>query len=59
MAKKGDHVDPTEGATPLSLIPSEFMCLGKQHIHEWVQAYLELLDKVPEVSRSWLRISPI
>jgi hypothetical protein len=42
MAKKGDHVGPTEGATPLSLIPSEFMCLGKQHIHECVQAHLEL-----------------
>jgi hypothetical protein len=27
MAKKEYHFEPTEGATPLSLIPSEFMGL--------------------------------
>jgi hypothetical protein len=54
MAKKEYHFEPTEGVTPLSLIPSEFMALGRQHVHECVQAHSELLDRVQEVNRSWL-----
>jgi hypothetical protein len=54
MAKKEYHFEPTEGVTPLSLIPSEFMTLGRQHVHECVRAHSELLDRVQEVNRSWL-----
>jgi hypothetical protein len=54
MAKKEYHFEPTEGATPFSVIPSEFMTLGKQHIHECVKAHSELLDRVQEATRSWL-----
>jgi hypothetical protein len=50
MAKKEYHL----GATPLSLIPSEFTALGQQHIHECVKTHAELLDRVQEASRSWL-----
>jgi hypothetical protein len=54
MVKKEHHFEPTEGATPFSVIPSEFMTLGKQHIHECVKAQSELLDTVQEATRSWL-----
>jgi hypothetical protein len=54
MARQEYQVEPTEGVTPLSLIPSEFMTLGRQHVHECMQAHSELLDRVQEVNRSWL-----
>jgi hypothetical protein len=55
MARKEYHTDQTEGATPLSLIPSAFMTMGRQHIHECVKAHSELVDKFQEVNRSWLQ----
>src|SRR6266404_5183581 len=45
MAKKEYHSDQTEGATPFSLIPSAFMTMGRQHIHECVKTHSELVDK--------------
>src|SRR5258708_19982563 len=55
MARKEYHADQTEGATPFSLIPSAFMTMGRQHIHECVKAHSELVDKFQEVNRSWLQ----
>src|SRR5258708_13915973 len=55
MAKKEYHSDQTEGATPFSLIPSAFMTMGRQHIHECVKTHSELVDKFQEVNRSWLQ----
>jgi hypothetical protein len=55
MARKEYHTDQTEGATPFSLIPSAFMTMGRQHIHECVEAHSELVDKFQEVNRSWLQ----
>jgi hypothetical protein len=55
MARKEYHTDQTEGATPFSLIPSAFMTMGRQHIHECVKAHSELVDKFQEVNRSWLQ----
>jgi hypothetical protein len=55
MAKKEYHTDQTEGATPLSLIPSAFMTMGRQHIQECVRAHAQLVDKFREVNRSWLQ----
>src|SRR5216684_6074662 len=43
------------GATPFSLIPSAFMTMGRQHIHECVRAHAQLVDKFQEVNRSWLQ----
>jgi hypothetical protein len=54
MAKKEHHFEPTEGVTPFSVIPSEFMTLGKQHIHECMKAQSEMLDRVQDATRSWL-----
>jgi hypothetical protein len=55
MARKEYHTDQTEGATPFSLIPSAFMTMGRQHIHECVRAHAQLVDKFQEVNRSWLQ----
>jgi hypothetical protein len=55
MAKKEYHNDQTEGATPLSVIPSAFMTMGTQHIHECVKTHSELVDKFQEMNRSWLQ----
>ena len=55
MAKKEYHSDQTEGATPLSVIPSAFMNMGTQHMHECVKTHAELVDKFQEVNRSWLQ----
>ena len=55
MARKEYHTDQTEGATPFSLIPSAFMTMGRQHIHECLKAHSELVDKFQEVNRSWLQ----
>jgi len=54
MAKKEYHTEPTEGATPFSVIPAQFITMGRQHIHECVKAHSELVDKFQEVNRSWL-----
>jgi len=54
MAKKEYRTEQTEGATPFSLIPSAFMTIGRQHIHECVKAHSELLDRFQEANRSWL-----
>jgi hypothetical protein len=54
MAKTEYHFEQTEGARPISLIPSEFVTLGKRHIHECVKAHSELVDRIQEVNRSWL-----
>ena len=54
MAKKEHHTDQTEGARPFSLIPSEFIAMGRQHIHECVKAHSELVDRCQEANRSWL-----
>ena len=54
MAKKEYHTEQTETATPFSLIPSEFITMGKKHIHECVKAHSELLDRFQEANRSWL-----
>ncbi len=43
MARKEYHTDQTEGATPFSLIPSAFMTMGRQHIHECVKTHSELV----------------
>jgi hypothetical protein len=50
MAKNGH----TESATPFSLIPSSFIAVGRTHIHEYVKALSELLDRFQEANRSWL-----
>jgi hypothetical protein len=55
MAKKEYHTDQIEGATPFSLIPSAFMTMGRQHIHECVKTHAQLVDKFQEVNRSWLQ----
>lgn len=55
MAKKEYHTDQTEGATPFGLIPSAFMTMGRQHIHECVEAHSELVNKFQAVNRSWLQ----
>src|SRR5258707_4074952 len=54
MAKKEYHTDQTEGATPFSLVTSEFIAMGRQHIHECVKAHSELVDRCQEANRSWL-----
>jgi hypothetical protein len=54
MAKKEYHTDQAEGATPFSVIPSEFITMGRQHIHECVKAHSELVDRCQEANRSWL-----
>jgi hypothetical protein len=54
MAKKEHHTEQTEAATPFNVIPSELIAMGKKHIHEYVTAHSELLDKFQEVNRSWL-----
>jgi len=54
MAKREYHTEQTESGTPFSLIPSEFVTIGRQHIHECVTAHSELLDRFQEVNRSWL-----
>jgi hypothetical protein len=54
MAKKEYHSDQTEDATPFSVIPSEFITMGRQHIHECVKAHSELVDRCQEANRSWL-----
>src|SRR5215470_16883771 len=54
MAKKEYHTEHMEGATPFSLIPSNFIAMGKKHIHECVKAHSELLDRFQEANRSWL-----
>src|SRR5260370_30641456 len=54
MAKKEYHAEQTETPTLFSLIPSEFITMGRQHIHECVKAYSELLDRFQEANRSWL-----
>jgi hypothetical protein len=54
MAKREYHTDQTEGATPFSVIPSEFITMGRQHIHECVKAHSELVDRCQEANRSWL-----
>jgi len=55
VARKEYHTDQPEGATPFSLIPSAFMTMGRQHIHECVKAHSELVDKFQEVNRTWLQ----
>src|SRR5215470_12761523 len=54
MAKKEYHTEHMEVATPFSLIPSNFIAMGKKHIHECVKAHSELLDRFQEANRSWL-----
>src|SRR5260370_34781131 len=54
MAKKEYHAEQTETPTLFSLIPSEFITMGRQHIHECVKAHSELLDRFQEANRSWL-----
>jgi hypothetical protein len=54
MAKKEYQTEQTEGATPFGLIPSAFMTMGRQHIHECAKAHSELLDKFQEANRCWL-----
>src|SRR5258708_15356907 len=55
MARKGYESEEREGATAFSLMPSAFMTMGRQHIHECVKAHSELVDKFQEVNRSWLQ----
>jgi hypothetical protein len=54
MAKKEYHTEQTESATPFGLIPSAFITMGRQHIHECVKAHSELVGRFEEVNRSWL-----
>ena len=54
MTKKEYHTEQIETATPFSLIPSNFITMGKKHIHECVKAHSELLDRFQEANRSWL-----
>ena len=54
MAKKEYHSEQMESVTPLSVIPSAFMTMGRQQIHECVKAHSELVDRFHEVNRSWL-----
>jgi hypothetical protein len=54
MAKKEYHIEHTDNATPFGLIPSNFIAMGKKHIHECVKAHSELLDRFQEANRSWL-----
>jgi len=55
MAKREYHTEQTEGATPLGLIPSELITIGRQHIHACAKAHSELVDRFQDVNRSWLK----
>src|SRR5262249_9324913 len=54
MAKKEYATEQTESAMPFSLTPSNFLTVGKKHLHECVKAHSELLDRFQEANRSWL-----
>jgi hypothetical protein len=54
MAKKEHYTEHMESATPFSSISSNFIAMGKKHIHECVKAHSELLDTFQEANRSWL-----
>jgi Phasin protein len=54
MAKTEYQTERMETTTPLSLIPSGFIAMGKKHIHDCVKAQSELLDRFHEANRNWL-----
>ncbi len=54
MAKNEYHSEQMESVTPFGLIPSAFMTMGRQQIHECVKAHSELVDRCQEANRSWL-----
>ena len=54
MAKTEYHTEQTETTTPSGLMPSAFIAIGRQHIHECVKAHSELVDRLREMNRSWL-----
>jgi hypothetical protein len=55
MAKTEYHTEQSEGATPFSVIPSEFITMGRKHIHEVAKAHSELVDRFQAANRSWLK----
>jgi hypothetical protein len=54
MTKSGHHTEQMESVTPFDLIPSAFITMGRNQIHECVKAHSELVDRFQEVNRSWI-----
>jgi hypothetical protein len=55
MAKTEFHAEQTASATPFSVIPSDFITMGRKHIHAVAKAHSELVDRFQEANRSWLK----
>src|SRR5262245_8911326 len=50
MTKSEHHPEQMESLTPIDLIPSAFIAMGRKQIHERVKAHSELVDKIQEVN---------